>query len=64
METGNGFSAGVLISLGGAAVILMGWLGVIDLPWSVVWPAVLLFAGIRMIRWVTAPSVARPPHAR
>jgi len=44
--------------------MLMGWLGVIDLPWNVVWPVVLLYAGIRMIRWVTAPTAARSPDAR
>jgi len=64
VETGNGVSAGVLISLGGAAVMLMGWLGVIDLPWNVVWPVVLLYAGVRMIRWVTSPTAARSPDAR
>ena len=39
-----------------ATAVLLGWLGVIDLPWSIVWPGLLLYAGIQMIRWVTGPS--------
>ena len=61
METGNGISAGVLISLAVATAVLLGWLGVIDLPWNIVWPGVLLYGGIQMIRWVTGPSETEKP---
>jgi len=45
----------ILLITVGLALILNAF-HVIELPWALLWPLVLLLGGVAMIRWVTKPE--------
>ena len=48
----------LLITVG--LTLLLNAFHVIDLPWGLLWPLVLMVGGVAMIRWVTKPTKDAP----
>lgn len=49
----------ILLVVFGLALMLDAF-GVIQLPWHLLWPVILLVGGVAMIRWVARPSQDAP----
>jgi hypothetical protein len=52
----------LLITVG--LTLLLNAFHVIELPWGLLWPLILLLGGVTMIRWVTKPEQDVPVGGR